>query len=143
RSKAEETRAVEAAEAAELDVETAEARAALAAAAPATATTTRRPGLFRGALEIARAEARELRSQPGLYLFVPLILLQTIGVGMVRVGPFDTPLLATAGTLAAQSFNTLMLLVALLLLFYTVESLEREKAKGLAPIHHSTPIGSG
>jgi ABC-2 type transport system permease protein len=135
RSKAEAARAAEA--------DAAERAPAAAAATAAGATTTRRPGLFRGALEIARAEARELRSQPGLYLFVPLILLQTIGVGMTRVGPFDTPLLATAGTLAAQACNTLMLLLCLLLLFYTVESLEREKARGLAPIHHATPVGSG
>ncbi|MSR47339.1 MAG: hypothetical protein EXS13_09790 [Planctomycetes bacterium] len=113
-----------------------------AAAAPFI-TTTRPPGFWRGALEIARIEARELKSQPGLYLFVPLILLQTIGVELTRVGAFDTPLLATSGTLAAQAFNTLTLLVNLLLLFYTVESLEREKARGLAPIHHSTPIRSG
>jgi len=111
-------------------------RGALGAAAGA-------PGFWRGALEIARVEARELRSQPGLYLFVPLILLETIGVGLVRVGPFDTPLLATSGTLAAASFDVLSLLVGLLLLFYTVESLERERARGLAPIHHAAAIRSG
>jgi hypothetical protein len=107
-----------------------------------SATTTRRPGFLRGALEIARAEARELRSQPGLYLFVPLILLETVGIAFERVGPFDTPLLATSGTLAAQSFNTLTVLVTLLLLFYTVESLERERARGLAPIQRVTPVAS-
>ncbi len=106
-------------------------------------TTTRPPGFLRGALEIACVEARELRSQPGLYIFVPLILLETIGVQLTRVGPFDTPLLGTSGTLAVASFDTITVLVTLLLLFYTVESLEREKARGLAPIHHATAIRSG
>ena len=32
-----------------------------------------------GTLEVARVELRELRSSPGLYLFIPLILLQTLG----------------------------------------------------------------
>lgn len=134
--------------AARLAAEAAAAAAAIGADATArpacapSATTTSRPGLLRGALEIARAEARELRSQPGLYLFVPLILLQTVGIAFERVGPFDTPLLATSGTLAAQSFNTLTLLVTLLLLFYTVESLERERARGLAPIQRATAVRS-
>lgn len=115
------------------------------AASPRTAplvVTVRPPGFWRGAAAIARVELRELRSQPGLYLFVPLILLETIGVELTRVGAFDTPLLATAGSLAASGFGTLTLLVSLLLLFYTVESLEREKGRGLAPILHATPIGS-
>jgi ABC-2 type transport system permease protein len=106
------------------------------------AMTSRVPGLFRGILEVARVELRELRSQPGLYLFVPLILLQTIGTAMSRVGPLDTPMLSTSGLLAADGFNTLSLLVCLLLAFYTVESLERERARGLAPVYYATPIRS-
>ncbi|MCC7013052.1 MAG: ABC transporter permease subunit [Planctomycetes bacterium] len=104
--------------------------------------SARRPGLWRGMLEVARVELRELRSQPGLYLFVPLILVQVYSNAMFRVGPFDTPLLATSGSLAASSFNSLTLLVCLLLLFYTVESLERERARGLAPIYYSTPTAT-
>lgn len=96
------------------------------------------PSFAAGALEIAKVELRELRSQPGLYLFVPLILLQTVSVGLFRTGAFDTPLLATSGLLAAGSMNTLTLLVCLLLLFYTVESLERERASGLDAIHGAT-----
>jgi ABC-type transport system involved in multi-copper enzyme maturation permease subunit/phage-related protein len=97
------------------------------------------PGLVAGALEVARVELRGLRSQPGLYLFVPLILLQVITNALVRVGPFDTPLLSTSGSLAAEGFNTLSLLVCLLLLFYTVESLERERSRGLDSIYYATP----
>jgi ABC-type transport system involved in multi-copper enzyme maturation permease subunit len=91
-------------------------------------------------LEIARVEWRELRSSPGLYLFVPLILLQIGGTGAYAVGAFDTPILPTAGLMAARAMNTIALLVTLLLLFYSVESMERERRCGIAGIHRATPI---
>ncbi len=104
------------------------------------AMSSRPPSLLAGTVAAARVELRELWSQAGLYLFVPLILLQTLGTALVRVGPFDTPLLSTSGTLAAESFNTLTLLVCLLLAFYTVESLERERARRLGAILYATPL---
>jgi ABC-type Na+ efflux pump permease subunit len=113
----------------------------------ATARTTQRrrpevraPGLVRGVFEVARVELRELAFQPGLYIFVPLILLQTLGSSLLAVGAFDTPLILTSGLAAARSMNTLTLLVCLLLLFYTVESLERERGTGLAAIAYVTPL---
>ena len=98
------------------------------------------PGLIGGALEVARVELQELRSTPGLYLFVPIILIQTLGGTLVGVGAFDTPLLNTPGTMASSLLNTLTLLLCLLLLFYTVESLQREPRTGLAPIAYATPM---
>jgi hypothetical protein len=98
------------------------------------------PGFWRGALEVGRVELRELRNSPGLYLFVPLILLQTLGSTAVALGPFGTLLLATPGGIAARMMNTLSLLVAFLLLFYTVESHQREKHTGLASIFDATPM---
>jgi ABC-type transport system involved in multi-copper enzyme maturation permease subunit len=98
------------------------------------------PGFLRSVALVARVELRELRNQPGLYLFVPLILIQTVGTSLVAVGAFDTPLLATPGTLAVRCMNTLTVLVCLLLLFYTVESLERERLTGLASIYGATPV---
>lgn len=89
---------------------------------------------------VAGAELRELRRQAGLYIFVPLILIQSIGNIMFAVGAFDTPLLLTPGTTAATIANQLSTLVCLLLLFYTVESLERERTTGFAPILYSTPM---
>jgi ABC-2 type transport system permease protein len=89
---------------------------------------------------VARCELRELRSQPGLYLFVPMIILQTVGTSSLAEGAFGTPLLQTPGTMAVGQMNTLTLLVCLLLLFYTVESLRREQTTGLASIHYATPI---
>ena len=98
------------------------------------------PGLLASIAEIARVEARELRSHPGLYLFVPIILLQTLGSSLLAVGAFDTPLLITPGTVAARMMNTLTLLVCLLLLFYTTESLNRERATGLGSIWYASPV---
>ena len=98
------------------------------------------PGLFSGLWSVARAELKELRSQPGLYLFVPLILMQTIGSSLIALGAFGTPLLLTSGTLAVRTMNTLTLLNCLLLLFYTVESLQRERSTGLHNIYYATPV---
>ena len=104
------------------------------------AMTGRAPGFWRGALHVARVELRELRNAPGLYLFTPLILLQTLGSTAVALGPFGTFLLATPGGIAVRMMNTLSLLVAFLLLFYTVESHQREQNTGLAPIFDATPV---
>lgn len=117
----------------------AEVRPALGALEPQLATP---PTLFAGIVHVARAELAELKSQPGLYIFVPLILLQIIGTFLVKTGAFDTPLLVTSGTAAAGSVNTITLCVCLLLTFYTTESLERERARGLAPIYYATPVRS-
>jgi ABC-2 type transport system permease protein len=101
------------------------------------------PGFWRGALEVARVELRELRNAPGLYLFIPLIILQTLGSTAVALGPFGTFVLATPGTIAVRMINFLSLMVALLLLFYTVESHQREKHTGLASIFDATPVRTG
>jgi ABC-type transport system involved in multi-copper enzyme maturation permease subunit len=98
------------------------------------------PGFWSGAMGVARAELRELAHAPGLYLFVPLILLETIGTNFTAVGPFGTYVLATPGTIAVRMMNTLSLLVSFLLLFYTVESHQREKNTGLASIFDATPV---
>ncbi len=100
------------------------------------------PGFVSAALEVARVELRELRSQPGLYLFVPMILLQTLG-SLVSTGAFDTPLLNTSGLLAVRAMNTLTLLICMLLLFYTVESLQRERSTGFGSIFYATPLRTG
>lgn len=101
------------------------------------------PGFLRTAFDVARFEARNLRSQPGLYIFVPLILLQTIGNTFFQVGAFETPLLLTPGAAAVDSMNTLTLLVAFLILFYTVESVSREWRTGLASMFFATPARTG
>jgi ABC-2 type transport system permease protein len=102
------------------------------------------PSFLAATLEVARIEFRELRSSPGLYLFGPLILLEAAAVALTASGYMDSQPLWTSGTLAVGMMNTLTFLVSLLLLFYTIESLVRERAVGLAQIHgsSSTPTAS-
>jgi ABC-type transport system involved in multi-copper enzyme maturation permease subunit len=124
--------------------------AVAAAPAPADArapvsgvrATVRPPGLVRGTLGIARFELRELRHHPGLYLFVPLILIQVVATMFFAVGAFGTPLLQTPGTLAVGTMNTLTLLVCLLIQFYTVESVQRDRNTGAAAMIYATPVPS-
>jgi len=98
------------------------------------------PGFWQGVRCVAGVELRELRSSAGLYLFVPLILIQTIGDASTALGPFGTLTLITPGNIAVRMMNTLSLLVSFLLLFYTVESHQREKNTGLASIYDATPV---
>ncbi len=44
--------------------------------------TSRPPGLMKGIATVARFELRELRYHPGLYLFTPFILSQTLGTAL-------------------------------------------------------------
>ena len=97
-------------------------------------------GFWRTAWQVARSEMRELKSQPGLYLFVPLILFQIIGDSLVALGAFDTPLLLTPGTLAVTQMNFMTTLLSLLLVFYAVESMERERSTGFSSIANALPI---
>ncbi len=105
--------------------------------------TEARPGLFAGAWHVARIELAELVSSPGLYLFVPLILLQALGESLAQVGYLDTPLLITSGSFALSVMTPLCVCVCLLLLWYTVDSLDRERSSRLAEIVHAAPIRTG
>lgn len=102
--------------------------------------TARDPGFLGTVRRVASAELHELRRQAGLYVFIPLILIQCLGNALVAVGAFDTPVLLTPGTTAAAVANQIVTFVCLLLMFYTVESLERERTTGLAPILFASPI---
>jgi ABC-type transport system involved in multi-copper enzyme maturation permease subunit len=101
------------------------------------------PGFWTSLLTVARAESRELASQPGLYLFVPLILLQILGDASTAIGAFDTPLLLTPGQLASNEFRLMAAYVSLLLIFYGVETLERERSTRLSAIHDALPVPTG
>jgi ABC-type transport system involved in multi-copper enzyme maturation permease subunit len=97
-------------------------------------------GFLRQALTVAGFEFRGLVRSPGLYLFVPLILMQTIVNAFYAEGLWGTRLIVTPGAFAVGTMNTLTLCTVLLLLFYTVESLDRERASGLGQIYASTPV---
>lgn len=96
-------------------------------------------GLVRGAAAVAGTELKNLLASPGLYLFGVLIVIQTITNSLLSLGAFQTEVLLTPGTLAEQTMEILTILVCLLLMFYTVESIERERATGLAAISYSSP----
>jgi ABC-2 type transport system permease protein len=119
-----------------------EARSAAAALPPPLATlgmTSRAPGFLRGALSVARFELAELRSQPGLYIFVPAIALFMI---VLYTGGYDNQYdgrLLTPGIAAMTGLLPLTTWLGLLFLFYTVESLERERTTGVGPVFYSTP----
>lgn len=102
-----------------------------------------RPGFLAGVRAVARFELRELLSQPGLYIFVPAILLFLYVLYRETYGYFFSPLLLTPGTAAMEGMTFLTLSLVLLFLFYTVESLERERTTGVAPLVHSTPVPTG
>ena len=123
--------------------ETPESSAAIGRTLRELAMRTVPPGFLAAAHAIARIEVRELLVRPWLYLFVPLILWQSVSASLLALGPFDSPLLVTSGAMAASQFNTLSLLVCILLLFYTVESLMKERTQRLAEIYRATPVGTG
>jgi ABC-2 type transport system permease protein len=97
-------------------------------------------GFGAGALRIARTELQNLLSSPGLYLFAVLILLQVLGATLVNLGPFQTRILITPGQLAVETSGILSFLLVFLLMFYMVESIERDLSSGCAQILYSTPI---
>jgi hypothetical protein len=114
--------------------------AALPRSLAALGMTARVPGLLAGAWAVARAELTELRSSAGLYLFIPLLVLEALAPNLIAVGPFDTPILLTPGTFATRALGPLTVMICVLLMFYTVESLWRERRTGLAPISLATPV---
>ena len=104
---------------------------------------TRAPSFLTSVVAVAGAELRELRRHAGLYIFIPIILTMVLGNALLAVGMFDTPVLLTPGTSAVAVANQSCALVLLLLLFYTVESLERERTTGFAQILYATPLKTG
>ena len=105
--------------------------------------TTRPLGFWKSARAIARSEIRDLMVRPGMYLFVPLILFQTLTTTVLAIGPFNSRILLTPGALAVSQLNTLNLLICFLLLFYTVESLHKERSRRLHEIFSAAPVGTG
>lgn len=107
------------------------------------AMTAKPVGFWAGTGSVAAFELRGLLSQPGMYLFVPLILLIVVSNTTLAYGPMGTPLLLTPGTMAVRVFGMLTTLVCFLLLFYCTESLNREANCHLDGIASSTPLPSG
>ena len=92
---------------------------------------------------IAREEIGELLRRPALYLFAPVIIWVAISNTLLALGPFSSRILLTSGEVAVRQLNGLNIMLCFLLLFYTVESLHKERGRGLSEIYHSMPIGTG
>jgi ABC-type transport system involved in multi-copper enzyme maturation permease subunit len=106
--------------------------------------SSRPAGFLRDAWTVTRFELQELIAQPGLYIFIPFILLfHYILYRDSRGAEFDALMLLTPGTAAVQGMPFLNLALGLLFLFYTVESLERERTSGIAPLFYATPVPTG
>ena len=105
--------------------------------------TTDPLGFWKASLAITRSEVRDLVARPAMYFFVPLILLQAISEASLGYGPFESRILLTPGTVADQQVNTLNLLICALLLFYTVESLHKERNRRLDGIFNAAPVSTG
>ena len=97
-------------------------------------------GLIGATLRVARIEARELLASPAIYLFGALILVQTLGNAVTELGSLQTRLLLTPGQLAVSGLESLTVMLCLLLMFYTGQSLERERATGMASLAYSAPV---
>ena len=104
---------------------------------------TRPLGFWRAALAITRSEVRDLVARPALYFFVPIILLLAISETIMGYGPMGSRILLTPGSVADQQLANLNMLIVLLLLFYTVESLHKERGRGMEEIFNSVPVGTG
>ena len=114
-----------------------------AAGAPLARMGTARPTFLTTMRDVVAAELRALLKRPSLYLFTPLIVWEAVTIMALTTGLFDSPMLPVSGIMAVSMMNTLSLLVCALLLFYMVESIQREHTCGLAPIYYAVPARTG
>jgi hypothetical protein len=124
--------------ASDLARQAAEARPRTHAPLAALGMTQGSVGAAAAMVDAFRAEARELRRSPGLWVFIPLIVIQCIGA-VYTPGAFDTPNLTSAGTFAADTYNTVTLLSVLMVLYYFTESLARDDRSRIAAIVNASP----
>jgi ABC-type transport system involved in multi-copper enzyme maturation permease subunit len=96
-------------------------------------------GFLGGVRTTAATEVRNLLASPALYLFSGLILIQVLGGSLVQLGAFQTRVLLTPGLFAVGTMGELSFLLCALLMFYTVESIERDQRTGFAAIAYATP----
>ena len=91
----------------------------------------------------ARAELGALLREPALYVFWLFVLSQSMASSLLVRGAFQTRVLVTPGRLAVGSFNTLTAMVCVLILYFLVEALERERATGVQPLVDAAPYDTG
>ena len=106
--------------------------------------TTARPGLLAGAWHVARNRADRAALEPGALSVHSVDLAADGWHGAHRSGLSRHIAADHAGSVSpCGTMGTLITCLCLLLLFYTVETLERERSTRLAAIAFATPIRSG
>ena len=102
------------------------------------------PSFFASLWHITRIEAYILLRQPVLYL----LILFTIGMVMEMAteagsGPFGARAILSSGSMAVATIAIASFLICLLLLFYAVESYQREKSTQFESILYASPFRTG
>lgn len=90
-----------------------------------------------------RAEVRELFAQPALYLFIPIIIGAALDAGSTAYGPFGDALILTGGGSGVALLGILTFLLCGVLLFFTVESIHRERVSRFDSILYALPVRTG
>ncbi len=101
---------------------------------------TKKPDLWPSLWYILLADLRELRGQPGLYVLVLFMVMMVLEFASEGGRVLGIPEIQTAGNLAIGGIDVLSSFAALLLLFYTVESHNRERLTGFASIAYAAPF---
>lgn len=99
------------------------------------------PSFFTNLWHITRIEIYILLRQPILYLFI----LFTIGMIMEMAteagsGPFGAHAILTSGSMAVATIAIASFLLCLVLLFYTIESYQRDQSTGFQAILYASPF---
>ncbi len=106
------------------------------------AMSSRRPNTIAALLQVARAELHVLRGHPGVWLFLPLLVLNSTFDAIYSVGAFETPLLLTPGRSAVGSLDELTFSLLIFLTVFTIEGLRREDSTRLGRIAYAAPIST-
>jgi hypothetical protein len=102
--------------------------------------SSRPRGFLRDAVEVARVEIAVLGRHPAMWILIPLVVLNATVDAIYAVGSLDTPLLLTPGVSAVGSLVELTFTLCLLVMFYAVESLRRERVTRIDTIYYATPM---
>ncbi len=98
-----------------------------------------RPAFTESLRTLLRAEMRWLYRQPALLLFVPFIMAMIGEFASSGSEVLGAPVVHTAGTMATGSIEVVTVLMAFLLLFYGVESVQREATTRFRALLYASP----
>jgi ABC-2 type transport system permease protein len=103
---------------------------------------SRRPSFIAATLRTAMVELKILRNHPGVWLFLPLIVLDSMFDALYSTGAFDSPLLLIPGRSAVGSLDELTFTLLLFLMVFTVEGLRRDESANISKITYAAPTST-